>query len=136
MRLDLLHSTLGRLLPWFLLALLLWAYAPHAAAQQAGIGYVRDSGVYVSDRHETNTRIVVEFWDNQNRPLGNRICFAPGACNYTPPNGTARYAMALEYDSSREELVSDACGGVPNTVAQGQCINSALMCACACGMAR
>lgn len=126
MRLDLLHSILGRLLPTFLLATLLLAHAPQAFAQQAGIGYVRDSGVYVSERHETNTRIVIDFWDNQDRFLGSRICFAPGVCNYTPPNGTARYAMALEYDSSREELMSDSCGGVANTVAQGQCINSPL----------
>lgn len=122
---PLLRWNLGRAL---LLALfmLLAAHAPRAAAQ-AGINYVQPGGgPVVSERHQTNTRIVVEFYDNANALVGTRLCAAPGNCNYIPPAGAARYAMALEYDANREELLSETCNGVASTVPQGQCINGPL----------
>ncbi len=117
-------SLLGRLL---LLALPagLMAHAPQAAAQ-SGISYASGGGVYVSAHHQTNTRIVAEYWGSDGRLLGTRICPAPGTCNLLPLAGTARYAMVVEYDGNREALVAETCNGVASNVPQGQCINGPL----------
>lgn len=108
------------------LFMLLTAHAPQAAAV-VGIGYVQQGGPVVTEHHQTNTRIVIEFYDNSNALIGTRVCVAPrSSCNYVPPPGAARFAMALEYDATREELVSETCNGVASTVPQGQCIDGDL----------
>src|SRR5687767_7276197 len=117
-------STLSLLLQ-LALFMLLAAHAPQAAAV-AGISYVQQGGPVVTERHQTSTRIVIEFYDNNNALIGTRLCGAPGNCNYLPPAGAARFAMALEYDANREELVSETCNGVASTVLQGRCIDGPL----------
>ena len=99
-----------------------------AAAQQAQIGYSTavPGAPAASEMHQTNTRIVIQHWDRDNRLLTTSICRGPRSCQPSIPNGSARFAMALEYDSAREELVGSSCGGVADTVPQGQCINASL----------
>lgn len=118
---------LARVLLLALLALLV-AHAPQALAQTARIAYMKRvfTDPAVDNRHETNTRIVTQHWDNSGRLIATFVCPAPAICDPFFPNGSARYAMVLEYDSSREELVSSSCGTTVDTVPQGQCINAPL----------
>jgi hypothetical protein len=120
-------SVLARVLLLALLVLLV-AHAPGALAQPASIGYMKRvfTDPEVNERHETNTRIVTQHWDNSGQLIATFVCPAPGICQPFIPNGSARYAMALEYDSAREELVSSRCGTTADTVPQGQCINAPL----------
>lgn len=117
-------STLSRGLQLALL-MLLAAHAPQAAAV-AGIAYVPQGGPEVTERHQTSTRIVIDFFDNSNALIATRLCVAPGTCNYLAPAGAARFAMVLEYDASREELVSETCNGVASNVLQGRCVDGDL----------
>jgi hypothetical protein len=99
-----------------------------AAAQSARIDYTTTvfTDPAVTERHESNTRIVVQYWNGANELLATRVCAAPSLCTVLPPAGAARFAMALEYDSAREELVASGCDGVADTVPIGQCINQSL----------
>ena len=105
---------------------LLAGHVPQAAAQAASIQYVNNGMPVATERSHTNTRIATEFYANDNRLLGRSICIPVATCVPRPPAGTARFAMVLEWDPQREELVSETCNGVASTVLQGQCINGNL----------
>jgi len=109
------------------LTLLFSLWAPPAAAQ-SWVRYTNAGqlGPVVSEMHQTNTKLVYEFYNNANTTIGTATCPAPSSCQPRFPVGTAKFSVVLEYDAAREEQMSEICKGVASTVPQGRCIDGEL----------